>query len=303
MKRWNQTGWLAGIVLSVAGITMAVTPEEIAQMEKAMPAKATAAPKKPHKMLVFSLCYGKGFKHSCIPYWEKSLEIMGKKTGAFTIDVSVDMNVFTAENLKKYDAICFNNSTALEPTPEQAKAIVDFINNGNAIIGIHAGADSFYKNPEIQEIIGNKFSGHPWTDGAGEWAYKIDDPTHPLMKAFGGKGFRAKDEIYRTEPPLYSRSKMRVLMSLDMNDEVNKKPKDLKPSDADTGLSWIKNVGKGRLFYGSLGHNIGMTWNPMLLQHYLDGIQWAMGDIQADATPIPAPKAATGDAKTTGTSK
>ena len=266
-----------------------------------MPAKATATPKQPRKMLVFSLC--KGFKHSCIPYWEKSLEIMGKKTGAFTMDISTDMAVFTSETLKQYDAICFNNTTTLEPTPEQSKAILEFIQNGKAIVGIHAGADNFNKNPELQEIIGNKFTGHPWTDGAGEWACKIDDPTHPLMKAFGGKGFRVMDEIYRTEAPLYSRSKMRVLMSLDMSDEKNKSVKDLKPSDADTGLSWIKTVGKGRMFYGSLGHNNGITWNPMVLQHYLDGIQWAMGDIQADATPIPAPKAAAGDAKATGTSK
>jgi uncharacterized protein len=301
MKRWNQTGWLAGIVLSLSAMALAVTPEEIDKMEKAMPAKATATPKQPRKMLVFSLC--KGFKHSCIPYWEKSLEIMGKKTGAFTIDISTDMAVFAPETLKQYDAICFNNTTTLEPTPEQAKAIQEFIQNGKAIVGIHAGADNFNKNPELQEIIGNKFTGHPWTDGAGEWACKIDDPTHPLMKAFGGKGFRVMDEIYRTEAPLYSRSKMRVLMSLDMSDEKNKSVKDLKPSDADTGLSWIKTVGKGRMFYGSLGHNNGITWNPMVLQHYLDSIQWAMGDIQADATPIPAPKAAAGDAKATGTSK
>lgn len=289
MKRWMQTSWLTGIVLSFLGLSLAVTPEEIAKMEQAMPAKATVAPQKPHKILVFSLC--KGFKHSCIPYWEKSLEIMAKKTGAFSIDISTDMNAFTADNLKQYDAICFNNTTALEPTPEQAKAIKEFIENGKAIIGIHAGADNFNKNPELQEIIGNKFTGHPWTDGAGEWAYKIDDPTHPLMKAFGGKGFRAKDEIYRTEAPLYSRSKMRVLMSLDMNDETNKKPKDLKPSDADTGISWIKNVGKGRMFYCSLGHNHAITWHPQILQHYLDGIQWALGDLKADATPIPAPAA------------
>lgn len=288
MKYWIRTGWLIGIVLSVMSIAAAVTPDEITKMEKAMPSKSTVNPKQPRKMLVFSLC--KGFKHSCIPYWEKSLEIMGKKTGAFTIDISTDMTVFAPETLKQYDAICFNNTTTLEPTPEQAKAILEFIQNGKGIVGIHAGADNFNKNPELQEIIGNKFTGHPWTDGAGEWAYKIDDPTHPLMKAFGGKGFRAMDEIYRTDAPLYSRSKMRVLMSLDMNDETNKKPKGLKPSDADTGISWIKNVGKGRMFYCSLGHNHGITWNPMVLQHYLDGIQWALGDLKADATPIPAPQ-------------
>jgi hypothetical protein len=26
-------------------------------------------------------------------------------------------------------------------------------------------------------------------------------------------------------------------------------------------------------------------WNPMILQHWLDGIQFALGDLKADTTP------------------
>ncbi|MCK4294659.1 MAG: hypothetical protein KAY65_15770, partial [Planctomycetes bacterium] len=54
----------------------AVSPAELQKIEKAMPAKARAAPKRPRKLLVFNLC--KGFKHSSIPYLDKALEIMGR---------------------------------------------------------------------------------------------------------------------------------------------------------------------------------------------------------------------------------
>jgi len=268
-------------MIGIAGCAFAVNDSEIAKMSAAMPEKATVQPKTPRKMLVFSLC--KGFRHGSIPYWEKALSVMGEKTGAFTVVHSKDMNVFTAENLKQYDAICFNNTTRLVPDAAQQKAIMDFITGGKGIVGVHAATDNFYKWPEGNMMMGGVFTGHPWGSG-GTWAVKIDDPKHPLMKMFAGKGFKVNDEIYRTDPPQYSRSNQRVLMSLDMSDEKTKKRAG-KPGDMDTGISWIKSVGKGRLFYCSLGHNKHLTWSKPLLEHYLAGIQFAMGDLDADATP------------------
>ena len=81
----------------------AVSEQDVQKMEAAMPAKAVAAPKQPRKLLVFNLC--KGFKHGSIPYWDKALEIMGKKTGAFEVVVSGDMAMFKVENLNKNDAV------------------------------------------------------------------------------------------------------------------------------------------------------------------------------------------------------
>ncbi|MEE9170019.1 MAG: HEAT repeat domain-containing protein, partial [bacterium] len=46
-----------------------------------------------------------------------------------------------------------------------------------------------------------------------------------------------------------------------------------------------KTYGKGRVFYCVLGHNHNIFWNPAVLQHYLDGIQFAMGDLAAETKP------------------
>ena len=134
-------------------------------------------------------------------------------------------------------------------------------------------------------MMGGKFTGHPWIPNE-KWAVKIDEPNHPLMAPFAGKGFKIKDEIYRTEPPLYSRNKQLVLMSLDMSDDATRK-KSEKPTDADTGISWVKTWGKGRFFYCSLGHDHAVTWNPPVLEHYLRGIQFALGDLKVDTKPKP----------------
>lgn len=297
MKRTKTTGMILFAIWTLTMMTISqadasrrgVSEEEVKNIEEAMPAKAVAEPAGPRKILVFNLC--QGFRHSSIPYWDKALEIMAQKTGAFSVEFSNDLNVFKAESLKQFDAVCFNNTTDLrlapEQTPELCKSLMDFVKGGKGIIAIHAATDCFYKEPynwpEAQDMLGGKFSGHPWTAN-GTWAIKIDEPNHPLTAPFKGKGFKIKDEIYRTEPPLYSRSKQLVLMSLDMSDEVTKKRSE-KPTDADTGISWIKTFGKGRVFYGSLGHDHAVTWTGPVLEHYLRGIQFALGDFKVDTKP------------------
>jgi uncharacterized protein len=271
------------------------TEEEIKKMEEAMPAKAVVEPAKPRKLLVVDILGRGAFYHDCIPYWDKALEIMGKKTGAFSVVVTQDVNMFKPENLNQFDAVCLNNSVSLPlsptNTPELCKSLMDFVKGGKGIMAIHAGTDAFYTGaniwPEASEMLGGKFSGHPWTAGRNQWAVKIDEPNNPLMVSFQGKGFKLFDEIYRTEPPLYSREKQLVLMSLDLSDEVTKSAPGQKPTDVDTGISWIKNWEKGRVFYCSLGHVHDVTWTAPILEHYLRGIQFVLGDFKVDATPKP----------------
>jgi len=265
-----------------------LTAEEVQKIENAVPKQATVKSAKPRKLLVFWLC--EGFFHKSIPLVNKAIVEMGKTTGAYETVVTNDMSIFKPENLKQFDAVCFNNTTGLKfnpaKTPELCKSLMDFVRGGKGIVGIHAATDNFNEWPEAQEMMGGKFTGHPW-GGGGTWAVKIDEPDHPLMAAFKGKGFKINDEIYRTDPPLYSRDKQLVLMSLDMSDETTRNVNGFKPTDADTGTGWIRTWGKGRIFYCSLGHNDHLLWNPAILQHYLDGIQFAFGDYKVDTKPKP----------------
>lgn len=281
--------------------------EQKQMIEAAVPAKATAAPKKAHRILCFYRC--EGFVHTSIPFGNHAVERMAAKTGAFQVDVADTYDVFTAENLAKYDLILFNSTTHLKPDAAARQAILDFVNNGKGIAGFHAAADNFGDWPEGVAMIGGVFTGHPWTAG-GTWAFKNEDPRHPLNAAFGGKGFWHKDEIYWYKPESFQgRERLRVLLSLDMSKPENQKalenPKvkdtlTVAPADVDVAVSWCRQIGKGRLFYTNLGHNDGTFWNPDVLRHMLDGIQYALGDLEADATPtsraqqpapVPAPDA------------
>jgi len=265
-----------------------ITAEEVQKIESALPRRATVRTSEPRKLLVFWRC--EGFFHKSIPVVNKALTLMGEKSGAYEVVITDDYSVFTPEKLRQFDAVCLNNTTGLKfdpkESPERCKALMDFVKGGKGIVGVHAATDNFNQWPEGQEMMGGKFTGHPWTAG-GTWAFKIDEPEHPLMRAFRGEGFKISDEIYRTDPPLYSRDKQLVLMSLDVSDPTTRNVKGFKPTDTDTGISWVKTVGEGRVFYCSLGHNDHIFWNRAILRHYLDGIQFAFGDYKVDTKPKP----------------
>ena len=82
-------------LLLLADTSPAVSPEELQKIEDAAPAKATVQPKQQRKLLVFNLC--NDFKHSSIPYWDKALQIMGQKTGAYDVVFSNRMEMFAPE--------------------------------------------------------------------------------------------------------------------------------------------------------------------------------------------------------------
>ena len=268
-----------------------LSPQELQNIKSAVPVKATATPKQPRKILVFWLC--KGYFHKAIPVGNKAFEMMGEKTGAYETVLSNDMAMFEAENLKQFDAVLLNNTTKLPfDNPEHRKALMHFVKSGKGVVGIHAATDNFYDWPEAAEMMGALFDSHPW-GAKGTWAVKLDEPKHLLNKAFDGKGFLITDEIYQFKDP-YNRDKLRVLLSLDMSDERNLKIEGTGSSgkihreDNDFAISWVRRFGQGRVFYCSLGHNDEIFWNPAVLQHYLDGIQFALGDLAdlaADAAP------------------
>jgi type 1 glutamine amidotransferase len=256
---------------------------ELQRIEQALPLKAKVTPAKQRKILVFWLC--KGYFHESIPVINKSIEMMGKKTGAFETVTSNDMNDFNASKLAEFDAVVFNNTSKLDfNEPNQRAALMNFVKSGKGIIGIHAAIDNFYTWPEAAEMMGAIFINHPWTAG-GTWAIRNAEPNHPLNAAFNGEGFKIKDEIYRSKP-LNLRENCRVLLTLDLNDPATRNAKGADANDVNMPIDWIRNYGNGRVFYCGLGHNNEVFYRPAILQHCLDGIQFALGDLKVDATSL-----------------
>lgn len=259
-------------------------PAAIEKIEAALPAKATVAPRQARRVLIFWRC--EGFVHGDgIAAANHALAAMGRKTGAFTADASADYAVFEPANLARYDVVVLNNTTQLKfPDAAKKQALLDFVGQGKGLVGIHAATDSFYDWPEAAALLGGLFDGHPW-GGGGTWAFKLDEPDHVLNRAWNGKGFKLQDEIYQFKEP-YTRADRRVLLSLDLADPVTGAVKNgVKRTDGDFAVAWIKTHGQGRVFYCSLGHAANVFQDAPVLRFYLDGLQYAAGDLEADARP------------------
>ncbi|VGO17900.1 hypothetical protein PDESU_06502 [Pontiella desulfatans] len=275
------------IIAIAAGVTAApnknnlgpAKEENIGKVKAALPAKAPAKPKKARKILIVSRC--EGFVHKNIPLGVEALKLLGEKTGAYTAVETQELDVFNDKDLAEYDAVLFMSTTRLDPTPEQRAALLKFIRGGKGIIGIHAATDNFYKWEEGAKIMGGLFCGHPWTAGC-TVQVKLDEPDHPINECFHGESFKVKDEIYQFKDP-YSRENQRIITSLDMDDPDTKavkggKADKIERTDGDFGITWVRPEGKGRVFYCSMGHNHHIFWDARILQHYLAGIQYALGD-------------------------
>ena len=50
-------------------------------------------------------------------------------------------------------------------------------------------------------------------------------------------------------------------------------------------VSWVRDIGKGRLFYTNFGHREDSYKNPVIMQHIFDGILFAIGYKKVDTTP------------------
>jgi HEAT repeat protein/type 1 glutamine amidotransferase len=283
-------------------VDTAVSQEAIQRIESLAPAKAMAAPAKPRKVMIF--CSVTGWRPPAISLVNKTIEILGKKSGAFTVAaVSEDPSIFTPEKLAEFDAIVMNNCNELHLDEERSRALQDFVKNGKGVVGLGSSI-SIINWPEEAEMMGGVCYRHPFTgvpsNPKSTWALKIDDPSHPLTKMFDPRGIKIGDVMYQIVGP-YSRDKMRVLLSLDVNDprtaalavpgSVNREFRAYRP-DKDFAIAWIRDYGNGRVFFSVLTHTSGsMLFDSAMLQHFLDGIQFALGDLKVDTSPNPVPVA------------
>lgn len=277
-----------------------VTPEQREKVEAAIPARAPAKPHKPRQLLVMALNVRDGQVrkgHASIPAGNLALRLMGEKTGAYQVTFSDDINMFRRENLARFDAICFNNTVGvLTEDPELRKSLLDFVAGGKGFVGLHAAGATFVQwprydqFPEFGQMLGGyENGGHPWKPEE-TITLRVEDRKHPVNRGFEADTFQISDEVFQFQAP-YSRNKLRVLLSIettktDMNPSRRFLPE--RFADRDFAISWVKNYGKGRVFYSSLGHNPHIFWNRPVLEHFLAGIQFALGDLKAKTTPVRA---------------
>ena len=287
--------FLAPLAALFVGSVSAQTPnpKDVEKVEKALPSEAPAKPKAKRNILIFNKTAG--FVHGSIPIGTRAITLLGDKTGAYTGFATADESYFEPEKLAKFDAVFMLNTTedVFKPkagsNDEKAKretelkaSLVNFVKEGKGLIGIHSATDTYKGWKEYNQMMGGAFVSHPWHKKV---PVKLSDPKSPVNAAFDGKDFEIADEIYMFRDDTAKATERRFLLEMDIS-KMDQKDKDGgKRKDGAYAISWISTFGKGRTFYCSLGHREEIYWNTTVLKHYLAGIQYALGDLDADATP------------------
>ncbi|WP_339706408.1 ThuA domain-containing protein [uncultured Kriegella sp.] len=283
-----------------------VSDEWISKIEKLAPSKATVKADV-KKVLVFS--QHTGFYHWTAPLNVEMLKVLGTKSGAFEITNSYDIDSFDTDNLKAYDAVVLNNCNPAGPkrdlfwdllqknsnlSDEKIAALskkyennlLDYVAKGGGLLILHGAITVQNNSMEFSKMTGGSFDYHPKQQ---EMHLKEYDKKHPLVKAFKGKGLTHVDEPYFFKNAYFDYN-FRPLLYIEIDKlKGMKKEVDQKVNY----VAWIKRHGQGRVFYTSPSHNAQSLDNPELLQFLLDGMQYVVGDLKCDDSPIEKQKGGT----------
>ena len=178
------------------------------------------------------------------------------------------MEDLTAETLADFDGlVLFANIDKIEDA--QAKAVLDYVASGKGFIPLHCATFCWRNNAEIVKLMGGQFQRH----GGQVFGVVNAEPTHPIMKDFGG--FTSWDETYIHT--LHNEENRTVLEYRVEGDQA--------PGNTKEPWTWIRTHGKGRVFYTAWGHD-SRTWtNPGFPNLVERGIRWACGK---DVSVVPA---------------
>jgi type 1 glutamine amidotransferase len=177
-----------------------------------------------------------------------------------------DVRTLSAENLKQVHIFCILrdgvhwpegiNKRSIWMTPDQEKALVDFVNSGGALIGLHNCPGLYPKGGPYLELLAGTFKGHGPLE---RFRVKVHDTDHPITR--GVESFEVADEQHTPVPNL---------------DKVHIFLKSYSERGVEGTAGWAYDVGKGRVCYLAHGHTRESLAHPMAQLLMRNAINWCL---------------------------
>ena len=269
--------------------------------------REACAEKGPKKILFFSK--SAVFEHSVIKksgdelsYAEKILKQLAEKNN-WEFTFTKDGRIFTPENIAKFDAFFFYTTGNLTEegkdhnppmSPEGKAAFLKAIENGKGFIGTHSASDTFHS---------------PGNEDHGPARYQNDgDKADPYVKMLGGEfikhgsqqrahmivvddKFPGANAVPADFGPLEEWYSLKNFAP-DLHVILMQDTSTMKKSGGDSvydrpnyPATWARMQGKGRVFYTSMGHREDIWTNPVFQKVLEGGVNWAVGNVNADVSP------------------
>lgn len=167
-------------------------------------------------------------------------------------DKLTDLN---PDNLEMFDALMiYANHDSISEAQEQA--LLDYVEEGHGFLPLHCASWCFRNSDRYIELVGAQFQSH----GTGVFKAEVIDSEHPITSGF--VSFESWDETYVSH-----RHNPDRMVLMERADSAGREP-----------WTWVRNHGKGRVFYTASGHD-ERTWrNPGFQDLLFRAILWAVGD-------------------------
>jgi cytochrome c len=214
-----------------------------------------------------------GFYHESIPAGVSALQALGQKHH-FIVDTTSNAELFNEEDLQRYTAVVFLNTTGDVLNREQQNDFERYIQAGGGYVGVHAAADTEYSWPWYGQLTGAYFNGHPNGPNVREAEFYTADKTHIASDSLPDR-WKRTDEFYNYKD---IQKDLHVLVLIDEKTYEGGINGDNHP------MSWYHDFDGGRAFYTGMGHTNETYADPIFLRHLWGGLQYAMGDAKLDFT-------------------
>lgn len=255
-----------------------------------------------------------GFQHNSISHAICVIERLGYVSGLYDTYIHTDSQPITlhgllgsygqgvmGRDLNDYDAILCLGVREAYLSDQQRADLLRFVHNGGGFVAVHAASTmflpwpafgkshdpeaacgrTFERWPRFNKMLGATFVEHPY--GVIEAPVIVDDPNFPATRFLPPK-FKLRDEMYEFKD--FSRNAMDVVLRLDTA-RLDLGHSKMSDRTADWPLAWAKAYGKGRVFYGALGHS-RETWDiPDIQRIYFEALRWALRLESADIASHP----------------
>jgi type 1 glutamine amidotransferase len=227
----------------------------------------------PFKILIISTALE--FPHDSIPDCQQLVADLGKTDPAnpWTTEVETDDLVdFTTAGLKDYGMIfscnptgrVFSGGPKVKDKAGAMQAFQDFIEkDGKAFGGVHSASDFEKTNgfPWFTNVLmGAYFESHGGPLDSGSVVSDSQNKEHAVLAGLAGT-YSTSDEWYKMNRDPGSQTGFKVLQRL---------ASDSRP------LTWVKDVGAGRMFYTARGHDKKVYKEEPFRALVKNGIMWAM---------------------------
>jgi type 1 glutamine amidotransferase len=238
-------------------------------MAGGMAGSGGSTPSGPFKVLIISTALE--YSHPSIADCQKMVKDLGAadSTNGWTADVETNaLPHFAPGGLKDYALIfscnptgrVFSGNPDVKDKPAAMKAFQDFIETeGKAFAGVHSASDFEKTNgfPWFTNVLmGAYFDSH--NVSAGSVVSDAQNMSHPVLAGLSGS-YATNDEWYRMNRDPGSQPGFKVLQRL---------ASDSRP------LTWVKDVGAGRMFYTARGHAPSVFAEAPFRTVVKNGILW-----------------------------